>query len=47
MGSGPFIQTNVVGTQVLLDAAKARGVKRFLQVSTDEVTARFPRTGPT
>ena len=32
-----FIRTNVVGTQVLLDAARERGVKRFLQVSTDEV----------
>ncbi len=32
-----FVQTNVVGTQVLLDAARAAGVPRFLQVSTDEV----------
>ncbi len=32
-----FIRTNVLGTQVLLDCARARGVKRFLQVSTDEV----------
>jgi dTDP-glucose 4,6-dehydratase len=32
-----FIRTNVLGTQVLLDAARERGVKRFLQVSTDEV----------
>src|SRR5689334_1927006 len=37
LGSGPFIQTNVVGTQVLLDVAKANNVERFLQVSTDEV----------
>jgi dTDP-glucose 4,6-dehydratase len=35
--SGPFIATNIVGTQVLLDAAKAAGVRRYLQVSTDEV----------
>jgi len=32
-----FIRTNVLGTQVLLDCARARGVKRFVQVSTDEV----------
>jgi dTDP-glucose 4,6-dehydratase len=32
-----FIRTNVLGTQVLLDCARARGLKRFVQVSTDEV----------
>lgn len=32
-----FIQTNIVGTQTLLDAARAASVRRFLQVSTDEV----------
>src|SRR5258707_9728423 len=32
-----FIRTNVLGTQVLLDCARARGVQRFVQVSTDEV----------
>jgi dTDP-glucose 4,6-dehydratase len=32
-----FLATNVVGTQVLLDAARRAGVRRFLQVSTDEV----------
>ncbi|HYW74643.1 MAG TPA: dTDP-glucose 4,6-dehydratase [Pyrinomonadaceae bacterium] len=32
-----FIRTNVLGTQVLLDCARTRGVKRFVQVSTDEV----------
>jgi dTDP-glucose 4,6-dehydratase len=35
--SGPFVRTNVAGTQVLLDAARAAGVARFVQVSTDEV----------
>ncbi len=34
---GIFVRTNVMGTQVLLDRAKAAGVERFLQVSTDEV----------
>jgi dTDP-glucose 4,6-dehydratase len=33
----PFLRTNVVGTQCLLDAARAAGVARFVQVSTDEV----------
>jgi dTDP-glucose 4,6-dehydratase len=32
-----FVRTNVTGTQVLLDAARARGVGRFVHVSTDEV----------
>ncbi len=32
-----FIQTNVVGTQVLLDAARTVQVRRFLYISTDEV----------
>lgn len=35
--AGAFIRSNVAGTQVLLDAAKSRGVGRFLQISTDEV----------
>src|SRR3984957_14446199 len=33
----PFLRTNVVGTQCLLDAALASKVPRFVQVSTDEV----------
>ncbi len=37
-----FLQTNVVGTQVLLDAARERGVRRFLHVSTDEVMGSLP-----
>ena len=35
--SGPFIQTNVVGTQVLLDVSRQSGIGRYVQVSTDEV----------
>jgi dTDP-glucose 4,6-dehydratase len=34
---GAFIRTDVVGTAVLLDAARHAGVRRFVQVSTDEV----------
>src|SRR5215207_1901492 len=37
-----FIRTNVMGTQVLLDAARERGVRRFVQVSTDEVMGSLP-----
>lgn len=32
-----FLRTNVLGTQVLLDCARARGVGRFVHISTDEV----------
>jgi dTDP-glucose 4,6-dehydratase len=35
--AGEFLRTNIIGTQVLLDAARERQVKRFVQVSTDEV----------
>jgi dTDP-glucose 4,6-dehydratase len=34
---GQFIQTDVYGTYVLLEAARSAGVRRFVQVSTDEV----------
>ncbi len=37
LDSGPFIQTNIVGTQVLLDASRQAKLGRFVQVSTDEV----------
>jgi dTDP-glucose 4,6-dehydratase len=37
LGPLAFVRTNVLGTQVLLDVARAKGVKRFVQVSTDEV----------
>jgi dTDP-glucose 4,6-dehydratase len=37
MDPGVFVKTNMMGTQVLLDAAKEHGIKKFLQVSTDEV----------
>jgi dTDP-glucose 4,6-dehydratase len=36
-GPGEFIRTNVLGTQVLLEAARASGIQKFIQVSTDEV----------
>ena len=46
LGSGPFVQANVVGTQVLLDVAKAKGVQKYLQVSTDEVYGTLPEDKP-
>lgn len=36
-GPAVFLQTNIVGTQVLLEAAKKHNHERFVQVSTDEV----------
>ncbi|MEP6849113.1 MAG: dTDP-glucose 4,6-dehydratase [Acidobacteriota bacterium] len=32
-----FLRTNIIGTQVMLDAARAKNVRRFVQISTDEV----------
>lgn len=43
---GIFVQTNVMGTQVLLDAAKEFWVKRYHQVSTDEVYGDLPLDRP-
>ncbi|QOT09879.1 dTDP-glucose 4,6-dehydratase [Paenibacillus sp. JNUCC32] len=40
-----FVNTNVMGTQVLLDAAKKYGVTKFVQVSTDEVYGSLGETG--
>lgn len=40
-----FLRTNVIGTQVLLDAARAKGVARFVQVSTDEVMGSLDEAG--
>ncbi|WP_145139425.1 dTDP-glucose 4,6-dehydratase [Paenibacillus sp. Y412MC10] len=40
-----FVKTNVLGTQVLLDAAKKYGVTKYVQVSTDEVYGTLGETG--
>jgi dTDP-glucose 4,6-dehydratase len=45
LDSSPFIRTNIVGTQSLLDACRAQGVGRYLQVSTDEVYGSLGETG--
>ncbi len=43
---GIFLTTNILGTQVLMDACLAHGVKRFHQVSTDEVYGDLPLDRP-
>src|SRR6478672_46333 len=42
LSANEFIRTNVLGTQVLLDSARAKGVRRFCQISTDEVMGSLP-----
>jgi dTDP-glucose 4,6-dehydratase len=43
---GVFLQTNIIGTQVLMDASRKYGIKRFHQVSTDEVYGDLPLDRP-
>lgn len=40
-----FVKTNIMGTQVLLDAAKKYSIKKYVQVSTDEVYGTLGETG--
>jgi dTDP-glucose 4,6-dehydratase len=42
IAAGEFLRTNIIGVQTLLDAARERGVGRFIQVSTDEVMGSLP-----
>lgn len=42
---GIFVKTNVQGTQVLLEAAKKYGVRKYVQISTDEVYGTLGETG--
>ena len=41
-----FIETNVIGTEVLMDACRRHGIERFHQVSTDEVYGDLPLDRP-
>ncbi len=41
-----FLQTNIIGTSVLLDACKKYGIQRYHQVSTDEVYGDLPLDRP-
>lgn len=43
---GIFLQTNIMGTQVLMDACRKHGVSRFHQVGTDEVYGDLPLDRP-
>jgi dTDP-glucose 4,6-dehydratase len=43
--SGPFVRTNVLGTQVLLDAAREHGIQKLVHVSTDEVYGSLGNEG--
>lgn len=42
LAADDFLRTNIIGTQILIDAAREKGVGRFLQVSTDEVMGSLP-----
>ena len=46
LGPKEFIVTNVIGTQVLLEAARKFGTEKYLQVSTDEVYGSLPEDKP-
>lgn len=41
-----FLETNIIGTSVLMDACRKYGIKRFHQVSTDEVYGDLPLNRP-
>ena len=41
-----FLETNILGTQVLMDACRKYGIKRYHQVSTDEVYGDLPLDRP-
>ena len=43
---GVFLQTNILGTQTLMDACRKYGIERFHQVSTDEVYGDLPLDRP-
>jgi dTDP-glucose 4,6-dehydratase len=43
---GLFLQTNILGTQVMMDACRKYGIKRYHQVSTDEVYGDLPLDRP-
>jgi dTDP-glucose 4,6-dehydratase len=45
LSAAPFLDTNVAGTLTVLEAARTAGVRRFLQVSTDEVYGSLGPTG--
>ncbi|MFC4103139.1 dTDP-glucose 4,6-dehydratase [Paenibacillus xanthanilyticus] len=42
---GAFVRANVLGTQTLLEAARRRGIRKYVQISTDEVYGTLGETG--
>ena len=45
LDASPFIETNVKGTQVLLDVAKENDIKQFINIATDEVYGELGENG--
>lgn len=45
LDSGPFMRTNVLGTQTLLDVCREQNIARYVQISTDEVYGSLPLDG--
>jgi len=45
LDASPFLETNVKGTQVLLEASRASGIERFVNISTDEVYGELGEDG--
>lgn len=43
--SGEFVKTNILGTHILLDVAQKYNVKKYIQISTDEVYGDLGKTG--
>jgi dTDP-glucose 4,6-dehydratase len=43
--SGDFVETNILGTSILLDVAKEYSIKKYIQISTDEVYGSLGKTG--
>lgn len=45
LSSKEFIETNITGTQILMDAAREHKISKYIQVSTDEVYGELGETG--
>jgi dTDP-glucose 4,6-dehydratase len=45
LGATVFVETNVMGTQILLEASRQHGIERFLHVTTDEIYGSLGTTG--
>lgn len=45
MDASPFFTTNVIGTQVMLDASRRHGIYKFINIATDEVYGELGESG--